>query len=570
MKRFFTFLFSLIIIFSFSQTRQEIALYKNKFFLYPTIGTDSALVYVNKVFSSKEPIDLAFAYTAKRQLLTVTNSNFNDKEYVNHINNFLKKVSPTDKNNYKDLSNIYNILGNTDKTNLKNIEALKNFIKAHEFAQKNKDIQQIIKVKGNIATIKTNLKRTDEAITETKEVLLLLEKNKRLYAEDYYPILYENNFSNLGLLYLNKFISNPTNHKKYADSALANFNTLLKATKNVNLTATTYLKIGALYEHQSKYKTANDYYFKSLKIYDSLKSKEYIDQLKYNIASTYYESNDFKNSKKYFLDFTRTLEKDSIINNEYIFSQNFLSSIYLKENKKDSAQYYSNLFIELYEKKNAHEKNDLATLYKELHKKDINDEVIHLKEKIDNHERNILFWIIISCLILAVLSGIIYYQIKTKKRAIANFHKIIEQYEENNNIENITVSNSPVISKQQIILTDENEKKIQDGLTKLEKEKYFLKQEYDQYSVAKKIGTNTSYLSSFINKHKEVSFGDYTNQLRVDHIVNELIENKKLRNYTIQSLAEMTGYKNGTSFSRIFKSLKGITPYQFIEQLNKE
>lgn len=569
MKFFFTFLFSITSLFSFSQTRQDIALYKSKFFLYPTIGTDSALVYVNKIFSSKEPIDLAFAYTAKRQLLTLTHSNFNDKEYVSNINRFLKRVPAADKNNYRDLSNIYNILGNTDKVNLKNIEALKNFIKAHEFAQKNKDIQQIIKVKGNLATIKTNLKRTGEAIAETKEVLLLLEKNKNLYPEDYYPILYENNFSNLGLLYLNTFISDQTHYKKYADSALANFNTLLKTTRNRNLTATTYLKLGTLNEHQLKYKAANDYYFKSLKIYDSLKFREYINQLKYNIASTYYESNDFKNSKKYFLDFTESLNKDSIITNEYIFSQNFLSAIYLKEDKKDSAQYYSDLFINLYEKKNTHEKNDLATLYKELHRKDINDEVINLKERIYVHEKNTLFWIIISCIILTVFSGIIYYQIKTRKNTIANFHKIIGQYEEKNTIESIA-GNPLSNTKPSIILTDENEKKIQDGLIRLEKEKYFLKQEYDQYSVAKKIGTNTSYLSSFINKHKEMSFGDYTNQLRIDHIVNELIENKKFRNYTVQSLAEMTGYKNGTSFSRIFKSLKGITPYQFIEQLNKD
>ena len=67
-----------------------------------------------------------------------------------------------------------------------------------------------------------------------------------------------------------------------------------------------------------------------------------------------------------------------------------------------------------------------------------------------------------------------------------------------------------------------------------------------------------------------MTFNDYTNELRINYILDELIENKKLQNYTIQSLAEVVGYKSGVSFSKIFKQKTGLSPYLFIEKLKKD
>ena len=80
---------SIIIFFisflTFSQTQKEIEFYKSKFFIYTTIGADSAMYYTNKVFYSKRPIDLAFANAAKWQLLFVTNQKYNEKEFTDKI-----------------------------------------------------------------------------------------------------------------------------------------------------------------------------------------------------------------------------------------------------------------------------------------------------------------------------------------------------------------------------------------------------------------------------------------------------------------------------------------------------
>lgn len=169
MKGYFSFLFTLAVLFLSSQTQQQIDDYKSKFFLYPTIGTDSALKYVDKIFSTTKPIDLAFAYTAKRHLLTLTGKNDDEKNLLNQINYYVKKV-PESKPYFTDLSNIYNIMGNTDKINEKYDNALHQFLKAETFAKKANDIKQIIKVKGNIALIKGDTGFINEEFQKQKKL----------------------------------------------------------------------------------------------------------------------------------------------------------------------------------------------------------------------------------------------------------------------------------------------------------------------------------------------------------------------------------------------------------------
>ena len=66
-----------------------------------------------------------------------------------------------------------------------------------------------------------------------------------------------------------------------------------------------------------------------------------------------------------------------------------------------------------------------------------------------------------------------------------------------------------------------------------------------------------------------MSFNDYTNELRINYIIEALSNNKKVRSYTTQAIGELAGYKNAKSFTRIFKKHVGITPYQFIEKIDK-
>ena len=107
-------------------------------------------------------------------------------------------------------------------------------------------------------------------------------------------------------------------------------------------------------------------------------------------------------------------------------------------------------------------------------------------------------------------------------------------------------------------------------LGKWEQRNGYLENEIDQNSLAKHLGTNSTYLSKIINTYKKQSFSNYLKDLRITYAINEIRENPRLiqTNSMIQ-LAEMFGFNSVSSFTRAFKSKAEISPSAFFRQLNK-
>ena len=557
MKGYFSFLFTLAALFLFSQTQQQIDDYKSRFFLYPAIGTDSALKYVDKIFSTKKPIDLAFAYTAKRHLLTITGKNNDEKNYLLQINHYLDKV-PEHKVYFTDLSNIHNILGNTDKVNGKYDNALNQFLKAETFAKKSNNIKQIIKVKGNIALIKGDTGFINEGISETKKALSLLQSNKSIYDKEYHTIQFYTHSNNLGHLYIEKIAQDKEKNRNYIDSAMVIFQDMLKLQLSPIQKAFAYENLGSLNNFKKNYKLATICYENSLRYFTEAKSVKNANSTKYNIAYNYYEQKKYDVSKKYFWEIIK-LEKDTSLNFNYLFSHEYLARIYLEENNKDSANYYLNTFLDLYHNKSETDKKQFAEIYKSIENKNITDEITKFKKENSSLKS---YAALLMVFIVLIFFLIICFLVKKKKLAQKNLEELLDKIKSKNNFEEQSFS--------KIKIDDEKEQEIINGLIRLEKEKYFLKQEFSLYNAAKKIGTNTTYLTNVTKNYKGTSFNSYTNELRINYLLDLLMTDKKIRNYTIQSLAELIGYKNGSSFSKIFKEKTKVTPYQFIEKLKKD
>ncbi|MGJ8661243.1 MAG: helix-turn-helix domain-containing protein, partial [Bacteroidota bacterium] len=109
---------------------------------------------------------------------------------------------------------------------------------------------------------------------------------------------------------------------------------------------------------------------------------------------------------------------------------------------------------------------------------------------------------------------------------------------------------------------------ILDGLKELESVNYFLNPDCNSYNVAKKIKTNTSYLSKVVNQEFEKNFNTYINDLRINYAIVQLKEDKRFRSFSIQSIAEELGYKSADSFTKYFKIHTGLNPSFYIKQLN--
>ena len=106
------------------------------------------------------------------------------------------------------------------------------------------------------------------------------------------------------------------------------------------------------------------------------------------------------------------------------------------------------------------------------------------------------------------------------------------------------------------------------GLKKLEKEKYYLNKECNAYNTAKKIKTNTTYLSIVVNSHYQKSFNGYINDLRINFVLDKLQNDKRFRLYNIQSITEEIGYKSSDSFIKYFKQHTGLLPSSYIKRIS--
>jgi YesN/AraC family two-component response regulator len=101
----------------------------------------------------------------------------------------------------------------------------------------------------------------------------------------------------------------------------------------------------------------------------------------------------------------------------------------------------------------------------------------------------------------------------------------------------------------------------------LEQKKYFLSKEFNQQNVAKKIKTNTTYLSHIVNTNFNKSFSEYANELKINYVIDELLNNPVYRKYSTQAIAESVGFKNAISFTKSFKKRAGVSPTQFIHKI---
>lgn len=554
MKKFLVTILFFLFISHYAQSVDDYSKYKERFFLYPTIGIDSAISSVDKIFNSSKPLDKAFAYTAKRHLLTIT-GNYKNDIYLEKIYYYLKQINTKSTQN-SELSNIYNILGNTDKANENLDGALTNFLRAEHFAKKSSNVLLLNKIKGNIASVKGDSGLWDEAIKETREVIALLLENKNNFEKDYYKIQLYNQYNNLGNWYLQKADEKGGNIK-YLDSSKTIYKTLLKYDLNALQQALVFENLGNISSLKNNYSDAIANYKQSLLKFNSAGSDKNIISTEYNLAYNYFKLQKYSEAKNYF---------KKVLNNEknkssfkYLFSNQYLAKIYIDENKKDSANYFLDTFLELYSKKTDVEKKEYANIYKKIENKTLSTQIEQIKEENDDLKSRTFTIIVIISVILLGLFIYIYHQVKEKKKARIKLELLLNEIEESKTVEANSFS--------KVTIKDEKEKQIINGLKKIEENKYYLNQDFNLYNAAKKIGTNTTYLTKVVKCYSNLSFSEYTNDLRMTYLINELVNDKKIRNYTVQALAELVGYKNGTSFSKIFKEKTGVTPFQFIEKL---
>ena len=133
----------------------------------------------------------------------------------------------------------------------------------------------------------------------------------------------------------------------------------------------------------------------------------------------------------------------------------------------------------------------------------------------------------------------------------------------------IVLSLPKTISKTKPLLKQEQLSSYEVQLHNLMSEKrMYLNSSLRALDVATALGTNVQTLSYVLNQGLKVSFHDFINKLRVEHVKSRLNSNDITR-MSLLGIAQESGFNSEASFYRIFKKFTGMTPKAYIRNYSQ-
>ena len=117
-------------------------------------------------------------------------------------------------------------------------------------------------------------------------------------------------------------------------------------------------------------------------------------------------------------------------------------------------------------------------------------------------------------------------------------------------------------------LSIEKQDEILQKLEEFEKSDRYLNKNMSLSLLSSQMEVNTKYLSEVIN-NKEKNFNGYINKLRINHIVQLLRNDSAFLNYKVSYLAEYSGFSSHSAFTTVFKSVTGMSPNAYIQEISK-
>lgn len=213
-------------------------------------------------------------------------------------------------------------------------------------------------------------------------------------------------------------------------------------------------------------------------------------------------------------------------------------------------------------------KNDIKESTRAQEIKEFRNELESLESEKNKKETYLNYLFLGASVIILILLFFLLRFYKTKKENEAKFETLLVKINVAEKPEDIIdTKDEDLDEKNTTDVPEETKQQILDGLKKLENQEYFLKQDCNSYNVAKKINTNTSYLSKVINSHFGKNFNTYINDLRINYTIVRLKNDVIFRSYSIQAIAEEVGYKSADSFTKYFKRDTGLNPSFYIKEL---
>ena len=362
------------------------------------------------------------------------------------------------------------------------------------------------------------------------------------------------------------YIKDSIKYKTYIDTTavfLKNANSFIKA-YNVTPSVDQQIQLtnirGAAEFYKKDFNEAILFYEKGLINASKNGFKKRVFQSKYKIAECNFFLGNYTKAKQIFDELSQDdLDQYRLVINRVRLNY-YYANIYQELGDVDQSLKYSKAFneeIHSYYRDLSEEKlssftaNELKSKQKIINDLDIAN--TNVKRKDYYIKTGVTALGIIVMLVIFYLRQ----QKKRFKRKVDNLLKHISELEKSHQDNSIPLEEEKAMA----ILTK---------LKKIEKQQLYTSQSYSLNKVAKKIGSNSTYVSQAVNTYWKKSFTEYTNELRINYILLKLKNDKKYQKFKLEAIAESVGYKSLRSFNKHFKAQTGLLPKLYISLLEKQ
>ena len=546
---------------------------------------DEGLGYVNQMLKSKDNIHKAFAYGAGSYLYQLKgDADKSEKMYAEAIKHLDKIPESNEKTKLQAYLCNYRGLTYWKRSNYG--KALGSYQEGVKLSTKIGDVVQIVKFKANIALLNESVGNYQLSIKILKQNEAFLDKNESLYEKDQFQNSKSNTYTNLGNSYEGYYSKN--REKTYLlDSAEYYYKkSVAYSDKFIDNKTTAKLSLGNIYVFKKDFTNAEKIYY-DISFYAKQVDNESLYQVAcFNLGDLYYSIKKYDRALIFLKKVDSISQKNKTVDISFFRSNYIQAKIYSIKNEPELAYKHSKLYLDSYEKYEGNLRDEALEVNYKLGTADLSGEMLSVQEKYKYE----VFWnkaLKIFYVILVI--GIVFFLIKNirdKNKAQKKMNALIEEFKANLERKELEKTETEQVAAEAIVteipevedvaLKKENanlsideakENKIVEKLLLLEEKLEYLNADFTLSYAAKKIKTNTTYLSYVVNKRFGKSFSEYSNELKINYVINQMITNHLYRKYSTQAIAESVGFKNAVSFAKSFRKRTGVSPAQFANNI---
>lgn len=290
-----------------------------------------------------------------------------------------------------------------------------------------------------------------------------------------------------------------------------------------------------------------------------------------NLSRYYFQKEDYNTAIKN-LDTGLLHIEDLPYNNIKIVFYELFTRNYLALNNDEKYHYYNNLYTDLKAKLDTNKKEGIQYIVKLVETYNKKNFEIKKQKKIWQFRNTT---IIVLFFVLGIVAYFFYESRRSKdlKKQLTFFEKQKEREKSRqlqaDKLKDDIEKEQKNTEKETQKVSKEKEDEILQKLKEWELSTNFLSKNMSISILSAQTEINTKYLSEVINSNKGKNFNAYINELRINHIASLLKNDPAFLNYKVSYLAEYSGFSSHGAFTNVFKSITGMSPNHYIQEIIK-